>query len=286
MQEERTYRIGEAAKLLNLKTYVLRFWETEFSQLAPHRTEKGQRFYSEQDITLLRTIQHLLHERGLTIEGARKILAEQNDIMPPVGEGESLPPEAVVSDVSRPLYSEALTEAVISALHRTGQNGFGRAAAGDSAGGNTSAGYNAAGNRPASHGTDGDDGRDDEQLPDQQTIEAIVARVLAAGEGVPPDTAPATNINTDGRGRGSAESEPEPASDTFDSAAHDRLSDDDTSLWLPGIEDAGRMMVREERAVSAPHSATGENTAPGTALHDVIRELESLRELLSPRRFR
>lgn len=75
---ERTYRIGEAASLLNLKTYVLRFWETEFPQLAPLRTEKGQRLYTEADLALLRRVRFLLHERGLTIEGARRILAERD----------------------------------------------------------------------------------------------------------------------------------------------------------------------------------------------------------------
>ena len=44
---EKTYRIGEAAELLNLKTHVLRFWETEFPQLDPLRTDKGQRLYTE-----------------------------------------------------------------------------------------------------------------------------------------------------------------------------------------------------------------------------------------------
>lgn len=72
-----TYKIGEAAARLNLKTYVLRFWETEFPQIVPLRTEKGQRLYTEENIALLKRIRHLLHERGLTIEGARKALAEE-----------------------------------------------------------------------------------------------------------------------------------------------------------------------------------------------------------------
>ncbi len=72
-----TYKIGEAATRLNLKTYVLRFWETEFPQIIPLRTEKGQRLYTEEHIALLKRIRHLLHERGLTIEGARKALAEE-----------------------------------------------------------------------------------------------------------------------------------------------------------------------------------------------------------------
>lgn len=70
------YKIGEAAQLLGLKSYVLRFWESEFPQLNPTRTESGQRLYSERDLELLRRIRNLLHERGLTIGGARKILNE------------------------------------------------------------------------------------------------------------------------------------------------------------------------------------------------------------------
>ncbi|WP_300772889.1 MerR family transcriptional regulator [uncultured Desulfovibrio sp.] len=69
-----TYRIGEAAELLQLKTHVLRFWETEFPQLAPLRTEKGQRLYTEEHVALLRRIKQLLHEQGMTIEGARRLL--------------------------------------------------------------------------------------------------------------------------------------------------------------------------------------------------------------------
>lgn len=164
--QERTYRIGEAAKLLNLKTYVLRFWETEFPQLTPHRTEKGQRLYSEQDVAMLRTIRHLLHERGLTIEGARKILAEQKDSMLPLGEGDSLPPEAVVPEITQPLYSAALAEAVLSALQRTGQSGY-----------------------------LGPHDDEDEVAPDTQSIEAIVARVIASGEGVPPDFKPSSAVS-------------------------------------------------------------------------------------------
>ena len=71
---EKNYRIGEAAELLNLKTHVLRFWETEFPQLAPLRTDKGQRLYTESHLALLRRIRQLLHEQGMTIEGARRVL--------------------------------------------------------------------------------------------------------------------------------------------------------------------------------------------------------------------
>ncbi|WP_320170643.1 MerR family transcriptional regulator [Maridesulfovibrio sp.] len=84
--EEKTYKIGQAAKLVGLKSYVLRFWEGEFEQLEPIRTLSGQRLYSDEHISLIRRIKGLLHDEGLTIEGARKRLegsengncAEQN----------------------------------------------------------------------------------------------------------------------------------------------------------------------------------------------------------------
>jgi DNA-binding transcriptional MerR regulator len=74
-QSARVYRIGEAARILDLHTSVLRFWEGEFLELDPVRTPKGQRLYSEKDMALLFKIRSLLHEQGMTIEGARRILS-------------------------------------------------------------------------------------------------------------------------------------------------------------------------------------------------------------------
>lgn len=74
---EPLYRIGEAARLLELETYVLRFWETEFTQLEPLRTPKGQRLYTANHLDLLKRVKALLYDDGLTIEGARKALARQ-----------------------------------------------------------------------------------------------------------------------------------------------------------------------------------------------------------------
>ena len=74
-QPGRMYRIGEAARALDLQTSVLRFWEGEFPELQPVRTPKGQRLYTEHDMEVLRRIRSLLHEQGMTIEGARRVLA-------------------------------------------------------------------------------------------------------------------------------------------------------------------------------------------------------------------
>jgi DNA-binding transcriptional MerR regulator len=73
-ENDATYKIGQAARILELEPFVLRYWETEFPSLVPIRTEKGQRLYSEEHIDLLHRIKHLLHERGMTIEGARRHL--------------------------------------------------------------------------------------------------------------------------------------------------------------------------------------------------------------------
>ena len=74
-QSGKMYRIGEAARALDLQTSVLRFWEGEFPGLHPVRTPKGQRLYTEQDMEMLRRIRSLLHEQGMTIEGARRVLS-------------------------------------------------------------------------------------------------------------------------------------------------------------------------------------------------------------------
>ena len=74
--------IGEVAKELNLieletgkaKTYILRFWEKEFPQLKPKLRAKGRRYYTAENVKLLKKIQYLLKDKGLTIKGAKKII--------------------------------------------------------------------------------------------------------------------------------------------------------------------------------------------------------------------
>ncbi|MBT8762843.1 MerR family transcriptional regulator [Desulfohalobiaceae bacterium Ax17] len=76
-KKEKLYKIGQAAKMLGLESYVLRFWEKEFPQLKPLRTSKGQRLYTEEHIKLIKKIKTLLYEDRLTIEGAKMRLEEQ-----------------------------------------------------------------------------------------------------------------------------------------------------------------------------------------------------------------
>jgi len=69
------FRIGEVSKIVKLPTYVLRFWETEFSRMRPKRTSSGQRLYTRKDIELILKIKNLLYEKKFTIQGARRHLA-------------------------------------------------------------------------------------------------------------------------------------------------------------------------------------------------------------------
>jgi DNA-binding transcriptional MerR regulator len=68
------FRIGEVSKIVKLPTYVLRFWESEFSRLRPKRTSSGQRLYTRKDIELILRIKNLLYEKKFTIQGARRHL--------------------------------------------------------------------------------------------------------------------------------------------------------------------------------------------------------------------
>lgn len=66
--------IKEVSDLLELPPHVLRYWESEFTELRPRKNRSGNRIYREADIVLLREIKELLHAQRYTIEGARNEL--------------------------------------------------------------------------------------------------------------------------------------------------------------------------------------------------------------------
>ncbi len=71
------FRIGEVASLCRLPAYVLRFWETEFSQIKPVKSSTGQRMYRKRDVESVVRIKKLLYEDGFTIAGARQQLRDE-----------------------------------------------------------------------------------------------------------------------------------------------------------------------------------------------------------------
>lgn len=62
------FRIGEVTAITDLAAYVLRFWESEFPDIKPKRTESGQRLYRKSDIETLLLIKHLLYDKKFTIQ--------------------------------------------------------------------------------------------------------------------------------------------------------------------------------------------------------------------------
>jgi DNA-binding transcriptional MerR regulator len=70
-QEKLWYGIGETAEALGVPASTLRFWEKEFDMIKPRKNKKGDRFYSKNDIAILRTIQYLTKVKGYTLQGAK-----------------------------------------------------------------------------------------------------------------------------------------------------------------------------------------------------------------------
>ena len=68
------YRIGEVSRIAGVPASVLRFWESEFPRIKPHRTDTGQRVYRRNDVELILTVKQLLDEEKFTIKGARQHL--------------------------------------------------------------------------------------------------------------------------------------------------------------------------------------------------------------------
>ena len=80
--------IGEVAKILNLKsnnkgvlpTHIIRFWETQFKQIKPKILNSNRRYYDEKTINLLKKVKFLLKEQGMTINGVKKILNNEDSL--------------------------------------------------------------------------------------------------------------------------------------------------------------------------------------------------------------
>ncbi|MBQ9440760.1 MAG: MerR family transcriptional regulator [Paludibacteraceae bacterium] len=72
--EKLYYKIAEVSEILNIPVHTIRYWETEFKELQPKRNEKGKRFYTAEDIDVIREIAHLRYQKNLNITGTRSEL--------------------------------------------------------------------------------------------------------------------------------------------------------------------------------------------------------------------
>ncbi len=71
-RERLYYRIGEVSRITGIKPHVLRYWESEFKVIKPHKGVSLQRLYRRKDLDLILKIKKLLYEEGFTISGAKK----------------------------------------------------------------------------------------------------------------------------------------------------------------------------------------------------------------------
>ena len=109
--------ISEVSDILGVPAHVLRFWESKFIQIKPVKRGGGRRYYRPEDVGLIRTIQHLLHEQGMTIKGAQKVLRERGvkaiiamgqdllDNVPAPEAAKTAVPEVVEAPVPRPVVT-------------------------------------------------------------------------------------------------------------------------------------------------------------------------------------
>ncbi len=81
-EEENTklyYSIGEVAKMFNVSKSLIRFWESEFELLKPHKNSKGDRRFTKQNLEQFQIIFRLVKERGFTLDGAKKEIDSKKD---------------------------------------------------------------------------------------------------------------------------------------------------------------------------------------------------------------
>ena len=79
LMEKLFYSISEVADMFDVNQSNLRFWEKEFKQLTPKRNAKGTRFYTPEDIQIIKQIIYLVNEQKLTLDGARRKLSQKKD---------------------------------------------------------------------------------------------------------------------------------------------------------------------------------------------------------------
>jgi DNA-binding transcriptional MerR regulator len=96
------YSISEVCGRTGLEPHVLRYWESEFSQLRPKKNRAGNRAYREKDIKVVEYIKYLLYEEKYTIPGAKKKLADgresdEDRIKQAESGGKTSKPEPVLS---------------------------------------------------------------------------------------------------------------------------------------------------------------------------------------------
>ncbi len=74
LPEKLYYSIGEVAEYLQVNASLIRYWEKEFPGIKPRKNKKGNRNFTKEDIVYLQNIHHLVKNKGMTLDGAKKYL--------------------------------------------------------------------------------------------------------------------------------------------------------------------------------------------------------------------
>ena len=99
------FKIGAVARIVGVKPYVLRYWESAFPWVEPDKTDSGQRRYRREDVAVLLQIRRLLHDEKLTVARTKKLLEDSRRTGRPL----HLPG----SEISVPVHAEAMDRATI-----------------------------------------------------------------------------------------------------------------------------------------------------------------------------
>ena len=80
MDDKMYYTIGEVADMFGEKTSLVRFWSQQFTEfIKPVRNKKGNRLFTASDVENYKIIYHLVKERGMTLEGAKKRMSDNKE---------------------------------------------------------------------------------------------------------------------------------------------------------------------------------------------------------------
>lgn len=68
------YSMGEVTEMFDVNASLIRYWESKFDCIKPHKNKKGNRMFTPSDVENLKLIYHLVKEKGMTLEGANKTM--------------------------------------------------------------------------------------------------------------------------------------------------------------------------------------------------------------------
>ena len=114
------YRIHEVAEIAGVKPHVLRYWETQFKQLAPEKDRSDQRRYRPADVTMVLKIRDLLYGEKFTIAGARKQIESERAAR------RKTPRQAAPAPAAAPATAAPLGAAAVAVHGPAGHAGRGR----------------------------------------------------------------------------------------------------------------------------------------------------------------